>query len=245
MSIFTAVADYFAALGNRWIVLAAIMLISYLLGSFNTSIVVSKAFLKKDIRDYGSHNAGFTNAVRSMGIKLALLVMAGDVAKCALACVIGQLLYCGNMNFIDGTAGRLLAGAFVFLGHIYPVYFRFRGGKGALTFGITVLFYDWRIFLIGLAVFLIVVLISKYISLGSLVIALIFPVSVILQARTSISAVTMSWGYVIVATGMGALLIWKHRSNIVRLVKGTESKFSFHSKPLIDGAENVDLLKKK
>ena len=89
MSIFTAVADYFAALGNRWIVLAAIMLISYLLGSFNTSIVVSKAFLKKDIRDYGSHNAGFTNAVRSMGIKLALLVMAGDVAKCALACVIG------------------------------------------------------------------------------------------------------------------------------------------------------------
>ncbi len=245
MEIFETVIDYFAGLGDYMIRIPLIALISYLLGSINTSIIVSKYYLHKDIRDYGSGNAGFTNAVRSMGAKLGLLVLFGDVAKCALACVIGQLIYCGNMSFVDGASGRLLAGAFVFLGHIYPLYFRFRGGKGVLTLAVTVAMFDWRIFLIGLVLFLIVVLITRYISLGSITIAVYFPIAVYFFSRTDLTAINMSIGYTAVAAGMSAILIFKHRTNIVRLIKGSESKFSFKGKPLIEGAENVEIAKKK
>ncbi|MBR4940659.1 MAG: glycerol-3-phosphate 1-O-acyltransferase PlsY [Clostridia bacterium] len=245
MEFFQNVIEYFSQEGIAIFKLPLIAVLSYLLGSFNTSIVVSKCFLKKDIRKYGSGNAGFTNAVRSMGIKLAMLVFAGDIGKCAIACLLGQLIYCGNMSFVDGAAGRLLAGAFVFFGHIYPLFFRFKGGKGALTLAVTVAMFDWRIFLIGLAVFLIIVFITKFISLGSIVIGFLFPIAVFVFSRTDLSSLDMSIGYTVIAAIMGGTLIIKHRTNIVRLFKGTESKFSFKGKPLIEGADKVELTKKK
>lgn len=245
MEFFEQISDFFTQNNISWIRLCIIAVVSYLLGSINTSIIVSKLCLKKDIRNYGSGNAGFTNAVRSMGLKLALIVFFGDIAKCAVACILGQLLYCGNMSFIDGAAGRLLAGAFVFFGHIYPLYFGFKGGKGALTLAVTVAMFDWRIFLIGLAVFLIIVFITKFISLGSIVIGFLFPVAVFVFSRTNLSAMDMSLGYTFIAAVMGGTLILKHRTNIVRLFKGCESKFSFKGKPLIEGADKVELSKKK
>ena len=148
MNPIVSVSTWFVNL-NAWFQLPLIAVISYLLGSINTSIIVSKVALKKDIRDYGSGNAGFTNAVRSMGWKRGLIVLFGDVGKCAAAILLGQLIYSGNMSFDGGAGGRLLAGAFVFLGHIYPLYFGFRGGKGVLTLGTTMAMYDWRIFLIA------------------------------------------------------------------------------------------------
>lgn len=245
MEIFAQIIGYFTEQGDFLYRLPLIALVSYLLGSCNTSIIVSKYFLKKDIRNYGSGNAGFTNAVRSMGLKLAMIVFFGDIAKCALACILGQLIYCGSFSFVDGAAGRLLAGAFVFFGHIYPLFFRFKGGKGALTLAVTVAMFDWRIFLIGLAVFLIIVLITRYISLGSIVIGALFPIAVFVFSRTGLTAMDMSLGYTAVAALMGGVLIVKHRTNIVRLIKGNESKFSFKGKPLIEGADQVDLKKKR
>ncbi len=236
---------YFTDIGDFAIRIPLIALISYLLGSLNTSIIVSKYYLKKDIRNYGSGNAGFTNAVRSMGIKLALIVLFGDIAKCAIACILGQLIFCESMSFVDGSAGRLLAGAFVFLGHIYPLYFRFKGGKGALTLAVTVAMFDWRIFLIGLVIFFAVVLISKFISLGSITIAAFFPVAVFIFAKIDSATLNTTLWSSAVALGMGAILIIKHRTNIVRLIKGTESKFSFKGKPLIEGADKVDLKKNR
>ena len=208
MNPIVSVSTWFVNL-NAWFQLPLIAVISYLLGSINTSIIVSKVALKKDIRDYGSGNAGFTNAVRSMGWKRGLIVLFGDVGKCAAAILLGQLIYSGNMSFDGGAGGRLLAGAFVFLGHIYPLYFGFRGGKGVLTLGTTMAMYDWRIFLIAFGVFLIISICTRYVSLGS----------------------------TFVAAFMSGLVIFKHRSNIKRLIHGTESKFSFKGKALMEKAD--------
>ena len=232
-----AVSTWFVEL-NSWFQLPLIAVISYLLGSINTSIIVSKVALKKDIRDYGSGNAGFTNAVRSMGWKRGLIVLFGDVGKCAAAILLGQLIYSGNMSFDGGAGGRLIAGAFVFLGHIYPVYFKFRGGKGVLTLGTTMAMYDWRIFLIAFGVFLVISITTKYISLGSICGALTLPVMVYLFSQTGMADVHMSLGYTFVAAFMSFLVVFKHRSNIVRLIKGTESKFTFKGKALMEKADD-------
>ena len=216
--------------------LPLIALISYLLGSINTSILVSKLTLKKDIRDYGSGNAGFTNAVRSMGWKKGLVVMLGDILKCAVAVIIGQLLYIGNMNFDAGAGGRLIAGTFVFLGHIYPLYFRFRGGKGVLTFGITMLMFDWRIFLIAFSLFLIILTTTKFMSLASICAAISVLPLVLIFLQTPLSDTPMPIGYLFVALFMVLVIIFKHRSNIKRLLNGTESKFSLKSKKLMENS---------
>ena len=236
MNPIVSVSTWFVNL-NAWFQLPLIAVISYLLGSINTSIIVSKVALKKDIRDYGSGNAGFTNAVRSMGWKRGLIVLFGDVGKCAAAILLGQLIYSGNMSFDGGAGGRLLAGAFVFLGHIYPLYFGFRGGKGVLTLGTTMAMYDWRIFLIAFGVFLIISICTRYVSLGSICGSLTLPVMVYLFSQTSMTDLHMSLGYTFVAAFMSGLVIFKHRSNIKRLIHGTESKFSFKGKALMEKAD--------
>lgn len=214
--------------------LPVIALIAYLLGSINTSILVSKITLKKDIRNYGSGNAGFTNAVRSMGWKKGLIVMFGDIGKCALAVVIGQLLYIGSMNFDAGAGGRLIAGTFVFLGHIYPLYFGFKGGKGVLTFGITILMFDWRIFLIAFSLFLLILLTTKFMSLASICAAISVLPLVVVFLQTPLSGTPMPFGYFFVALFMVLVIIFKHRTNIKRLLTKTESKFSFKSNKLME-----------
>ena len=236
MNPIVSVSTWFVNL-NAWFQLPLIAVISYLLGSINTSIIVSKVALKKDIRDYGSGNAGFTNAVRSMGWKRGLIVLFGDVGKCAAAILLGQLIYSGNMSFDGGAGGRLLAGAFVFLGHIYPLYFGFRGGKGVLTLGTTMAMYDWRIFLIAFGVFLIISICTRYVSLGSICGSLTLPVMVYLFSQTSMTDLHMSLGYTFVAAFMSGLVTFKHRSNIKRLIHGTESKFSFKGKALMEKAD--------
>ena len=214
--------------------LPVIALIAYLLGSINTSILVSKIALKKDIRNYGSGNAGFTNAVRSMGWKKGLIVMFGDIGKCALAVVIGQLLFIGSMNFDAGAGGRLIAGTFVFLGHIYPLYFGLKGGEGGLTFGITILMFDWRIFLIAFSLFLLILFTTKFMSLASICAAISVLPLVVVFLQTPLSGTPMPFGYFFVALFMVLVIIFKHRTNIKRLITKTESKFSFKSNKLME-----------
>ncbi len=217
-----------------WVRLPLIAVISYLLGSINTSILVSRWAYRKDIRDYGSGNAGFTNAVRTMGWRRGLIVFVGDAAKCALAVLIGQLLYTGSLDFVEGAAGRLLAGAFVSFGHLYPLYFRFRGGKGVVTTEIAIMMFDWRIGLIVMGVFFLVVLLTRYISLGSLCGAVAIPVLVYVFSANTPGDIRMGWGYTALSAIVCLVVIIKHRTNIVRLWKGTESRFAFREKGELD-----------
>lgn len=194
---------------------------AYLLGSLSFAIIICKLTLHQDIRAYGSGNAGLTNAYRTMGAGKTLLVLVGDIAKAAAALQIG--------NVIDGMMGKLIAGIFVILGHVFPVYFGFRGGKGVLV-GATMLFFlDWRIFLIAFAFFAAAVALTRWVSLGSILGAISFPVSMhFLYQETRLT---------VIAALMAAAVILMHRANIKRILAGTENRFSFHAKPVISNDE--------
>ena len=147
--------------------MAAIIAAAYLLGSLNSAIIVSRLMLGVDIRNYGSGNAGSTNAFRTMGGKKALLVVGGDILKGIIAVVIGA--------WLGGDMGKLLAGVFVVVGHVFPLYFGFKGGKGVLTSATMIALIDWRVFLVIFAVFLAAFLFTRYVSLGSILAAFTFP----------------------------------------------------------------------
>lgn len=190
---------------------------AYLLGSLSFAIIICKLTLGKDIRSYGSGNAGLTNAYRTMGAGKTLLVLFGDIAKAAAALAIGGVL--------AGMMGKLVAGIFVILGHVFPVYFGFRGGKGVLVGATMLVFLDWRIFLVALVLFVIAVALTRWVSLGSILGAISFPITMQIfygDARLSV-----------VAALMAAAVVFMHRSNIKRILSGTENRFSFHSKPQI------------
>lgn len=190
---------------------------AYLLGSLSFAIIICKLTLGKDIRSYGSGNAGLTNAYRTMGAGKTLLVLFGDIAKAAAALAIGGVL--------AGMMGRLVAGIFVILGHVFPVYFGFRGGKGVLVGATMLVFLDWRIFLVALVLFVIAVALTRWVSLGSILGAISFPITMQIfygDARLSV-----------VAALMAAAVVFMHRPNIKRILSGTENRFSFHSKPQI------------
>jgi len=192
--------------------LLLVALLAYLLGSLNFGVIVSKALLGFDLRTRGSGNAGATNAYRVMGPKKAILVMIGDILKGVIAIVVG--------NRLCGDDGRLVAMVFTVVGHIYPLYFGFKGGKGILTAGAMIAVFDWRIFLVIFGAFLVVVFITRYISAGSITAAALFPVMMLI----------LYWGrfhFFAVGFLLAATVIYMHRSNIKRLLSGTESKFTF------------------
>ena len=143
--------------------------------------------------------------------------MPGPPAKAAAALAIGGVL--------AGMMGKLVAGIFVILGHVFPVYFGFRGGKGVLVGATMLVFLDWRIFLVALVLFVIAVALTRWVSLGSILGAISFPITMQIfygDARLSV-----------VAALMAAAVVFMHRSNIKRILSGTENRFSFHSKPQI------------
>lgn len=200
------------------------MICAYLLGSLSFAIIVCKLTLGKDIRSYGSGNAGLTNAYRTMGAKKTLLVLLGDMGKAAVALTIGGLLL--------GPGGKLLAGVFVVLGHVYPVYFGFRGGKGVLVGAMTLLLFDWRLFVIAFGLFALMVAITRWISLGSIVGALSVPFAMHYFYHNAL--------YTAVIAGLALAVIYLHRTNIKRILTGTENKFSVHTKPVISKGEEND-----
>ena len=191
------------------------MVCAYLLGSFSTSITVSKLFYHQDIRQMGSGNAGATNTLRNFGAHKALLVMLGDGLKAALAMWMARWLV--------GPEAMLYAGGVAVLGHIFPVYYGFQGGKGVMSAAAMILAFDWRMFLIMLAVFASTVLLTRIVSLASILAAVSFLPSMLLFHRDNL------W-YVLFSGGLAAVVIWKHRSNIRRLKQGTESKLGDSNK---------------
>lgn len=223
----------------------AVAVIAYLLGSISFSIIFTRVFDNHtDIRNLGSGNAGLTNVLRSVGVKAAVFTLIFDFAKCAGSVVIGKVIFryvctAHSMPAYYIQYGALLAGLACVLGHIYPVYFGFRGGKGVLSTAGMIAFLDWRIFLIAMAVFAIVLAITKIVSISSILGAASFPISnfiiVYLDFRSGHSyygllSSTYVWVTTIIALIFASMLIWEHRANIKRLKNGTEKKLSVKHK---------------
>jgi glycerol-3-phosphate acyltransferase PlsY len=188
----------------------------YLLGSMNFAIIISKAKYGSDIRNHGSKNAGMTNMMRTYGKSAAALTLGGDALKAIISGVIGYVTI--------GMYGAYIAGMFCILGHMFPVYYKFKGGKGVVTAYASILMCDPVVFLVLLLIFVIIVAFTKYISLGSVMCMLIYPV-ILDRMHKFFNGVTGP--YVIIAILNAALIIFMHRENIKRLLKGNESKFSF------------------
>ena len=188
---------------------------AYLLGSLNFAIIISGKKYRQDIRQYGSKNAGMTNMMRTYGKKAAALTLLGDVLKAIVACLIGYALI--------GQLGSHIAGLFCMIGHMFPIFYRFKGGKGVATAAATILMSNPIVFLILFVLFVLLVLMSKYLSLGSIMCLLLYPV--VLNFID-----TFLYGgcpYVIFAVLMAVLVVAKHWENIKRLSQGKENKFSF------------------
>ena len=205
--------------------MAAAALIGYLLGSINTAVILSKAVYKKDIRLQGSGNAGMTNMQRIYGKKAALFTFMGDFCKGIAAVLLGKLLlHAGGFASVDGAC---IAGAFAVIGHNWPVYFGFKGGKGVLTaFSVMIIIAPLPT-LIAFGIFVITVLLTKYVSLGSIIAAASLPVvSYFLgDALCSISGISAVF---FISLFVAVMLIARHHANIGRLIKGTESKLNLH-----------------
>ena len=210
--------------------------LSYLLGSFNSSILVVRLLKHQDIREFGSHNAGLTNTLRCFGKGCAALTLVGDLAKGIVAVLLSkgicELLGTGLTAQNDVHFIGYIAGIFAILGHVFPIYYHFKGGKGVLV-GVSVfLGIDWKVFLCLIVIFAVVLAISKYVSLGSIIAAACCPVVTFLFQFWQRGDLPM-W-YLWLNTGLAALMgagvIYMHRTNIQRLKAGNENKFSFHSK---------------
>lgn len=201
---------------------AIIAVCAYLFGSLSFAIIVSKVTLGKDIRNYGSGNAGLTNAYRTMGAKKTLFVLLGDIAKGAAAVSVGWAL--------GGPVGKLTAGIFVILGHMFPLYFGFKGGKGVLVAGGTILAIQPVLIPFLAVIFLACLLPTGMVSLGSVTMAALYPVLTILygvfRGYSAADLTVCAIGSVI----MGAMVIYMHRSNIQRIREGKEYRFGRHGK---------------
>ena len=202
-----------------WLKALIAVALAYLLGNLNGAIYTSK-LQGEDVRAHGSGNAGLTNFIRNYGVNRSLPVLLIDAGKGVLACVMGGLLLSVDLGFQTGAA---LGGAGVMLGHILPVFFAFRGGKGILTGFFVALVVDWRIALLILAVFAVAYFTTKYVSFASVCASVIFGVSF---------AVLHYDNVVIVVCGvfMATMATFMHRQNILRLIKGEESKTNLFKK---------------
>ena len=197
------------------------VLIPYLIGSINTAIVISDKLYHDDIRKYGSGNAGFTNMMRTYGKKAAMITFFGDMLKTILSILIGWCVF--------GYLTAYIAGFACFLGHIFPVYYNFRGGKGVMCFATMLFMLDWRIFLILLVMFVLLVAATKYISFGSVICAMLYPIILNRMNDTGIRMIEF------IAMAMAVIIVIKHWGNLKRIFEGTESKFEFKkSKKLPD-----------
>ncbi len=192
-----------------------VCVIAYLLGNFATAYLVSKAAGKIDIRNYGSGNAGSTNVLRVLGAKPAAIAFLGDVLKGVAAVMIGR--------YLAGSNGELLAGIFAVIGHNWPIVLGGKGGKGiATTIGV-MLPIDPLIVVFIIIAGVIIITTTKYVSLASVSGVLIFPIAMIITQKPL--------EYIIFSLILSAMAVYRHRSNIGRLLKGTESKIGQKKKP--------------
>ena len=191
---------------------------AYMLGGINGAIITSKLLYRKDIRKFGSGNPGLTNFYRVFGKGGALIVVVIDVFKTVAPVLFGGWVF--RRYFDMATLGQIVSGFFVLLGHCFPVFYKFKGGKAIMATGALVIILDWRVALVSWGTFLLVLLLTKYVSLGSIIGAMLIPPS------TLFFGVGGTWELVAISMCV-LLLIARHQGNIRRLLKGEESKFVF------------------
>lgn len=204
---------------------------AYLIGSINFAVIFAKAFTKKDVREMGSGNAGATNVIRNAGVLPGILTFVFDALKGFAASYMGKVIFdyvyntTGN-ELANGIVGAFLCGCFCMLGHVFPFFFGFRGGKGVATsVGIFAVCCPVAI-IIGLIVFAVTLIVSKYVSLSSVFAA----VTVVVLTFFLCDKTAVVLPQIILALAMGVIVILKHRDNIKRLIAGTESKLTFGGK---------------
>ena len=212
-------------------ILAACLLTAlsgYLLGSILFGVLISKVLYNDDVRSYGSGNAGMTNVLRTYGKLAAVLTTLGDVGKSVAAVRLGRLLFTallGGQTALDPVCGAYLAAIFCMIGHSRPLFFGFKGGKGVLVGAGAALATEPLVCAVLLGIFLVEFAITRIVSLGSIIIAALYPVATLIHLLAhGADAATVAFSTVCCAI-MAAMVIWLHRSNIERLKNGTEYRF--------------------
>ena len=197
---------------------ALLAVAGYVLGWANGAILVSKIFYHDDVRAHGSGNAGLTNFYRTYGAKLVLAVIAIDMLKAVIAVELGGWV-------LGGALGKYFMGFFCMLGHMFPAPYHFKGGKGILSSGTLLLCLDWRVALVSWGAFAVLVVLTRYVSFGSIAAAALLPVTTFFVYR---GAPDFPW-ILLFAALIGGAVTWAHRANIKRLLSGTENKFTIHT----------------
>lgn len=198
-----------------------ILIISYILGSVNFGIIISKIIHKSDVREFGSGNAGATNVYRTFGAKSGVIVLLGDMAKGILAILLAQFVI---KHFGAADYTLYFAGLLCVLGHMFPVFFKFKGGKGVATTTGIILLTEPLVFILVFIVFFLVVFLFKYVSLASIVAAAAYTFGVIVLASVEEPVLEMLIIRIVVSFIIGSLIIFSHRENIKRIKNGTEKK---------------------
>ena len=202
-----------------------IAVIAYAIGSINFSVLISKKIAGFDVTEKGSGNAGSTNVLRAVGIKAAVITLICDILKGIVAILIAVLIG----NIVGNTDRALLvqiAGILVVIGHTFPIFFQFKGGKGVATSLGVLLITNWKIGLICLIFALVIIIITKMVSMGSMGAAILFPVLTIFIGDSFIVPAT-GFKYLIFSIILAVFVIFNHRENIKRIMNGTENKLSF------------------
>lgn len=217
--------EWLMALGSAFVLPALLIAaIAYFCGCFNGAVIVSKYILRDDIRTHGSGNAGLTNFYRTFGGFLTLVVILCDVLKAIIAIWAGMLL--ARQMVVDDAVvvnlAKYWAGMWCLLGHMFPCMFHFKGGKGILSGGTIAIMIDWRIALVVWGGFIVLAVLTRYVSLGSCWAGASFPFATWFVYHDTV--------LLVLAVVIGGLILYMHRANIHRLLTGTENKFSLHKK---------------
>lgn len=203
-----------------YITYTVVAIVAYLFGSISFGIIFSKLVLHDDIRNHGSGNTGMTNALRSYGKKAAIFIFIGDFLKGYLGAIAVQLI-------LKNTLATAIACIFILLGHMYPIFFGFRGGKGIATAAGIIMFTDPIILAILLTIFFIIVIFTKYISAGSVCVAILYPISTTIKLKLANTSLTADdFAIIFMTIVVCAIVLFRHKDNIKRLCSGTENKFS-------------------
>ncbi len=202
-----------------------VAVIAYLLGSISFSVIISKKLAGVDVREKGSGNAGTTNVLRIVGKKAALITLICDILKGVVAILVAFIA--GKIvKDLDNALLVQLAGAFVIIGHTFPVFFKFKGGKGIATAIGVLLMTNWQIGLICLVFGIVLIVLTRMVSVGSIAAAILFPVLVLFINQNYIVA-SSNLSYFVYSVIIAVLVIFNHRENVKRLLSGTENTISF------------------
>ena len=201
-----------------------VTIIAYLLGSISFSVIISQKMAGFDVRQTGSGNAGTTNVLRSVGKKAAIFTLICDVLKGVFAILVAYIAGLIFKGKLDRALLVQLAGLAVILGHTFPIFFNFKGGKGIATALGVLLITNWNIGLICLVFALVLMALTRIVSLGSIVAAVLFPVLVIFMPH---SAYLVDGNYILYSILIAILVIYNHRANVKRLLGGEENKLDF------------------